>query len=87
MGTGTDDFKRLKSSSGFFPEMPTQAMPTPATRGQKTLGEAMEAVRQMRRVHEASAFFSWRLGLSAEHGGYDPTPYEPLSWLKDRFEG
>lgn len=77
MGTGTDDFKRLKAGSGargFFPEIPTQAMPTPVTRGQETLRKAQETLRHMRRSQEAAAWYSWRLGLQREHGLYDPTP-------------
>jgi hypothetical protein len=77
MGAGTDDFKRLTkqhAERGFHPELPTQAMPTPVTRGQRTLSEAREALRQMRRVQEAGTFYAWRLGLLGEHGLYDPTP-------------
>lgn len=84
MGTGTDDFKQL--TRGFHPEVPTQAMPTPRTCGQKTLAQAMATVREARRVQATGAYFAWRLGLQKEHGLYDSAPYEPLSWLKDKFE-
>lgn len=77
MGAGTDDFKRLSkqhAERGFYPDLPTQAMPTPVTRGARTLSEAKETVRQMLRVQARGTFFAWRLGLLQEHGLYDPTP-------------
>jgi len=92
MGQGTEDFKKLVAGNnrGYHPEIPTQAMPTPRTCGQKTLAEAMRAVRQATRTHTKSMWFGWVLELKAEHGAYDPTPvsegYEPLSWLGERFD-